>query len=58
MFGVSQKLYAMWERANGTRKPGDEYKLVDAFAEELGVRDWYRWEKDIYPRGLGAQSSI
>lgn len=27
-------------------RPGDEYLLVDAFARELKLTDWYKWLPD------------
>jgi hypothetical protein len=29
------------------RQPGDEYALVDAFAEVLQLGDWYTWQPDL-----------
>lgn len=47
--GVSEpalNLYRMWEEAEKIRTPGAEYVLVDQFADELGLRSWYRWKTD------------
>lgn len=45
-FPESEKLYAEWKDSAGKFRPGDEYELVDAFAEKLGVRGWYDWKPD------------
>jgi len=45
-FALSQKLYGMWKEASVSFRPGTEYELVDAFADELGIRDWYSWKLD------------
>jgi hypothetical protein len=45
-FARSQKLHGMWKEANTSFRPGAEYELVDAFADQLGIRDWYSWKLD------------
>jgi Flp pilus assembly protein TadD len=54
-FSDSEKLFALWKEKSKDLKPGDEYDLVDVFAEFLGIRDWYEWKKDrgfIPPEGI------
>jgi len=46
-FPIAQKIYQHFQARNkGKLEPGDEYMLVDEFAEMLGVRDWYQWIDD------------
>jgi len=46
-FPIAQKIYQHFqERSKEGLEPGDEYMLVDEFAEMLGVRDWYQWIDD------------
>jgi hypothetical protein len=45
-FALSQKLHGMLKEANTSFRPGTEYELVDAFADQLGIRDWYSWKLD------------
>ncbi len=46
-FPIAQKIYQHFQaRSRGKLEPGDEYMLVDEFAEMLGVRDWYQWIDD------------
>lgn len=41
-------------------EPGDEYALVDAWAEVLGLQGWYEWRPDdeAYPALPGAQPTV
>lgn len=43
----AERLYGLY-REVASRNPdaGSEYDLVDAFADVLGVRDWYVWQPD------------
>jgi len=43
----AERIYGLYKEAvpRGLRA-GNEYDLVDAFAAELGVRDWYVWQPD------------
>ena len=45
-FELSQKLWAHWQARFPALKPGDEYALVDEFAELLGLRGAYEWRLD------------
>ena len=45
-FGVSQKLWQHWQERAKNLGPGDEYRLVDEFADMVGLRDWYEWRPD------------
>ena len=45
-FAVSEEFFEMFKESSATFQPGNEYKLVDAYAEKLGVADWYGWKAD------------
>ena len=45
-FSVSQRLYEHWRTRVSQLGPGDEYDLVDEFAEIVGLRNWYEWRND------------
>jgi Flp pilus assembly protein TadD len=41
------QLLALWDTRGAGLKPGAEYELVDAFAQELRLTGWYRWVPDL-----------
>jgi hypothetical protein len=43
---LSPRLFQLWQDRRDALQPGDEYDLVDAFAEMLDVRGWYEWKPD------------
>jgi len=43
---LSPRLFQLWKDRRDSLQPGDEYDLVDAFADLLGVRGWYEWKPD------------
>lgn len=43
---LSPRLFQLWKDRRDALQPGDEYDLVDAFADLLGVRGWYEWKPD------------
>jgi hypothetical protein len=43
---TSQRLFQRWKDRRDNLQPGDEYDLVDEFAEVLGMRGWYEWKPD------------
>jgi tetratricopeptide (TPR) repeat protein len=45
-FSLSQRLFSRWAERVAKLEPGDEYKLVDEFAEMTGLRAWYEWKAD------------
>jgi hypothetical protein len=45
-FSLSQKLFNRWAEQVDKLEPGDEYELVDEFADVLGLRSWYEWKPD------------
>lgn len=45
-FAVSQRLFEHWQARQPQLGPGDEYALVDEFADMVGLRGWYEWRSD------------
>ena len=45
-FELSQRLYKHWSQRSQEHGAGDEYRLVDEFADMTGLRDWYVWKPD------------
>jgi len=45
-FALSQRLWKHWQERARNLGPGGEYRLVDEFADILGLRDWYEWRPD------------
>jgi len=45
-FSLSQKLWKHWRERAKNLAPGGEYRLVDEFADMVGLRDWYEWRPD------------
>jgi hypothetical protein len=45
-FSTGQQLYKRWQESMVDFKPGDEYDLVDAFADTLRLEGWYEWRQD------------
>ena len=43
---LSPRLFQHWKDRRDSLQPGDEYDLVDAFADVLGLRGWYEWRPD------------
>lgn len=57
-FGLSQKLADHWRTRHRQLGPGDEYNLVDEFADMLGLRGWYEWKPDTgAPVSAGATTN-
>ena len=46
-FAMSQRLFKHWQEHSRHLGAGDEYGLVDEFADMLGLRDWYEWQPDL-----------
>ncbi len=45
-FQTAQNLFSLWKKRTESFRPGDEYELVDEFARQLKLRDWYEWHPD------------
>jgi hypothetical protein len=45
-FSLSERLFKHWQMRHDQLGPGDEYDLVDEFAEMLDLRGWYEWRPD------------
>jgi hypothetical protein len=43
---LSPRLFQLWKDRREALQPGDEYGLVDAFADLLDLRGWYEWKPD------------
>ncbi len=43
---LSPRLFQFWQDRKDSLQPGDEYDLVDEFAEILGLSGWYEWRPD------------
>lgn len=43
-FALAQRLYDRWRSQSESLQPGDEYRLVDEFADMLSLHDWYEWQ--------------
>jgi Flp pilus assembly protein TadD len=55
-FAMSQRLFQHWQARRLQLGPGDEYTLVDEFAEILGLRGWYEWKSDPGTHTIAASS--
>jgi hypothetical protein len=42
----SPRLFQLWIDRRDALEAGEEYELVDAFADLLGLRGWYEWKPD------------
>lgn len=47
IFSTGKKLFNTWKNRMDVFQPGDEYALVDEFANELKLRSWYTWKQDV-----------
>ena len=45
-FALSQRLWKHWQERAKDLGPGNEYRLVDEFADIVGLRGWYEWIPD------------
>ena len=45
-FAQSKKIWQHWQSRLGQMGAGDEYAMVDEFAEMAGLRGWYEWQPD------------
>ena len=48
-FGMGARLFELWKARYDRHMPGDEYLLVDSFAEALGLADWIEWSAESAP---------
>jgi Tfp pilus assembly protein PilF len=44
---TAQRLFKLWQDSISVYEPGDEYVLVDEFARELKLQEWYEWQTDL-----------
>lgn len=45
-FAMARRLHDHWTSRADSLSPGDEYDMVDEFAEMLGIRGWFDWIPD------------
>ena len=45
-FELSKRLCKHWSQRSRNLGAGDEYRLVDEFADMTGLRGWYEWKPD------------
>jgi Tfp pilus assembly protein PilF len=45
-FALAQRIFRHWQSRSRNLGPGDEYVLVDEFADMLGLRGWFEWRID------------
>jgi hypothetical protein len=45
-FSLSQRLWKHWQERSNNLAAGEEYKIVDEFADMIGLRGWYEWKPD------------
>lgn len=50
-FGLSQRLYQHWVERSENLGAGEEYGLVDEFADMIGLSNWYEWRPDLGTSG-------
>jgi hypothetical protein len=43
VFAAGERLFKLWKDSLGVFEAGDEYILVDEFARELRLQEWYQW---------------
>jgi hypothetical protein len=46
IYPLAKRVWDCWQAAAPSFGPGDEYRLVDAFADVLGLRGCYEWALD------------
>lgn len=52
---MSERLYQHWKARSVNLGCGDEYQLVDEFADILNLRDWYEWRPDVGQHKITAE---
>lgn len=45
-FSMASELLVMLDKKMNSMNPGEEYEIVDSWAEKLGLQGWYEWQKD------------
>jgi hypothetical protein len=45
-FSHGKKLFDIWKKRMENFTPGDEYEIVDEYANILKLRSWYNWQTD------------
>ncbi len=47
VFQVGMNLFSIWKKKIDPFTPGDEYEMVDEYAQLLKLQGWYEWKPDI-----------
>ena len=47
IFDTGQRLFRLWQDATRDFHPGDEYDLVDEYAQVLRLQRWYEWTTEM-----------
>ena len=47
-YSNARRLHSLWRATLDTFRPGDEYELIDAWADALNLRQWYDWATDSH----------
>lgn len=45
-YGIGKQLFSSWMEVEKNFRHGDEYLLIDEFARNLKLQDWFRWLPD------------
>ena len=56
VFQVGMKLFNIWKKKIDSFIPGDQYEMVDEYAQLLKLQDWYEWIPDITEPSPGESS--
>jgi tetratricopeptide (TPR) repeat protein len=56
-FANALRLHRHWLSRKDNLSPGDEFILVDEFADILGIRDWYEWKDSLDSSGKQGPSA-
>jgi len=58
IFPTGRELFQAWQETMAHFEPGDEYDLVDEFAEILDLGDWYEWRSGNGASGRSDSSTL
>lgn len=56
VFQVGMKLFNIWKKKIDSFMPGDQYEMVDEYAQLLKLQDWYEWIPNITEPSPGESS--
>jgi tetratricopeptide (TPR) repeat protein len=59
IFKTGKQFFDIWKRRIDSFKPGDEYEIVDEYAQLLKLQKWYEWKHDFTsPQQSGPDSQL